>query len=126
MAQVRVTESKVVVPSSGSEVTTILVEPDDSIALMVLGHGSGTPIRRPIMVQMAGALADQRIATYRFNYPYSESMTTYSSDLIDPLDVLLATVSSAKSAAAALTLDLPLFLGGTLYEQSSRFACSDS
>ena len=112
MAQVRVTESRVVVPSSGSEVTTILVEPDDSIALMVLGHGSGTPIRRPIMVQIAGALADQRIATYRFNYPYSESMTTYSSDLIDPLDILLATVSSAKSDAVALSLDLPLFLGG--------------
>ena len=63
MAEVRVTEGSVVVPSSGSEVTTILVEPDDAIALMVLGHGSGTPIRRPVVVQLAGALADQRTAS---------------------------------------------------------------
>ena len=64
------------------------------------------------MVQMAEALADQGIATFRYNYPYSESMTTYSPDMIDSLDVLLATTRSAKSAGAALSLDFPLFLGG--------------
>ena len=99
--------------SNGPEVATILAEPDDAIALMVLGHGSGTPIYRPLMVQMAEALANHRIATFRYNYPYSEGMTTYSPDLIDPLDVLLATTSAAKSAGSrALSLDLPLFLGG--------------
>ena len=101
-----------VATSNGPEVATILVEPDDAIALMVLGHGSGTPIYRPLMVQMAEALAKHRIATFRYNYPYSEGMTTYSPDLIDPLDVLLATTRSARSAAAGLSLDLPLFLGG--------------
>lgn len=112
MAQVRTTGGWLVATSSGSEVSTILVEPDDAIALMVLGHGSGTPIRRPLMVHMAEALADQQIATFRYNYPYSESMTSYTPELIDPLDILLTTTRSAKSAAAALSLDLPLFLGG--------------
>ena len=55
-----------------------------------------TPIHRPVMAQMADALADQRIATFRYNYPYSEHMTTYSPDMIDPLDILLATTSSAR------------------------------
>ena len=98
--------------SGGPEVSTVLVEPDDAIALMVLGHGSGTPIHRPVMVQMAEALAHQKIATFRYNYPYSEAMTAYSPDMIDPLDVLLSTTGSAMSAARCLTPGLPLFIGG--------------
>ena len=108
MVEVKVTQGRL----RDSEISTVLVVPEDPIALMMLGHGSGTPINRPVMVQMAEALADQRIATFRYNYPYSECMTTYSPDLIDPLDVLLATTSWAKSAVTALSLDLPLFLGG--------------
>ena len=101
-----------VASSGGSELATILVEPEAPIALMVLGHGSGTPMHRPVMVQMAKALARHRIATFRYNYPYSEGMNDYSPDLIDPLEVLLATTSAARSAAAGLSLELPLFLGG--------------
>ena len=98
--------------SGGPEVATILVEPDDPIALMVLGHGSGTPIHQPLMAQMAEALAGHGIATFRYNYPYSEVMTDYSPNLIDPLDVLLATTRAAKSAAEASSPGLLLFLGG--------------
>ena len=64
------------------------------------------------MVGMAEALADRGIATFRYNYPYSEVMTDYTPDLIDPLDVLLATTRAAKGTASALRPDLPLFLGG--------------
>ena len=98
--------------SNGSEVSTILVSPDDAFALMVFGPGSATPIHRPLMVQMAEALAHQGIATFRYNYPYSERETVCSSDPIDSLNVLLATARSARDAARALSLDLPLFLGG--------------
>ena len=45
---------------------------------------------------MAEALADQRIATFRYNYPYSEGMTTYSPDKIDSLEVLLSTTNLAE------------------------------
>ena len=64
------------------------------------------------MVQLCEALAREGVATFRYNYPYSEGMTAYSSELIDPLDVLLATTGSAMRAANALALELPLFLGG--------------
>ena len=112
MADVSVTEGRLVSPSSESGVSTVLVEPEDAIALMMLGHGAGTPIHEPLMVQMAAALANQKIATFRYNYPYSEDMTAYSPEKIDPLEVLLSTTNLAKSAAADLPLDLPLFLGG--------------
>ena len=112
MTGVKVTESSMTVASNSREVTTFLVEPDDALALMVLGHGSGRPAHYPLMAEMAEALADQRIATFRYNYPYSEGMTDYDPEEIDKLDVLLETVRTAKAAAGSLSLDLPLFLGG--------------
>ncbi len=112
MVNVKVTQGRLDSPSSESGISTVLVEPDDAIALMMLGHGSGTPIHEPLMVRMAAALADQNIATFRYNYPYSERMADYSPDKIDPLEVLLSTTTLAKCAVADLPLDLPLFLGG--------------
>ena len=112
MVAIEVTESKILATPGGPEVSTILVEPEGALALLVLGHGSGTPIHRPLMVQLCDALALQGVATFRYNYPYSEGMTAYSPDMIDPLHVLLATSGSAMRAANALELDLPLFLGG--------------
>ena len=43
MSVVRVEENMMLVDSSDLEVSTILVKPEDAMALMVLGHGSGTP-----------------------------------------------------------------------------------
>ena len=109
----RVTKSSFLATPNGPHVTGILVAPDKPIALMVLGHGAATPIYKPLMVQMSEALANCGIATFRYNYPYSERRASeYTQDLVDPLDVLLATSSSAKSAAQALSLGLPLFIGG--------------
>ena len=108
-----VTESALLAIPDGAEVTTILVEPENAIALMVFGHGAGTPIHAPLMAEMAEALADERIGTYRYNYPYSEGMeAAYSLADIDTLDVLLATTSAAMNAARVMSPDLPLFLGG--------------
>ena len=112
--------------SNGPEVATILAEPDDAIALMVLGHGSGTPIYRPLMVQMAEALANHRIATFRYNYPYSEGMTAYSPDLIDPLDVLLATTRLGEECRRGPVARAPAIPWRTFHEQSGRFGCPDA
>ena len=109
----KVTESSFLATPNGSQVTGISVVPDEPIALMVLGHGAATPISNPLMVQMSEALANCGIATFRYNYPYSERRASeYTQDLIDPLDVLLATSNSAMTAAQSLSLDLPLFVGG--------------
>ena len=112
VAMARVTEHRVPVTLKGPEVDAVLVEPDNAIALMVLGHGAGTPIHTPLMVQIAAVLAERGVATFRYNYPYSQTMTVFRKGLVDPLDILLATTASAITAAEALGLDLPLFLGG--------------
>ncbi len=112
MAKITVTKNKMAVAPDGPEVSTILVQPANAFTLMVLGHGSGTPIDRPLMVRLCEALARQGITTFRYNYPYSEGMTAYSPDMIDPLDVLLTTTTSAMKAANSLSLDLPMFLAG--------------
>lgn len=109
---VRVTEHRVRVTPEGPEVDAVLVEPDDAAALMVLGHGAGTPIRTPLMAQLASALAERGVGTFRYNYPYSQRTTVFREDMVDPLDVLLATTAAAVAAAEALRPDLALFLGG--------------
>lgn len=112
MAALTVTDHRLPV-GSGTEVAAILVEPEDAVALMVLGHGAGTPMQSSVMTQMAEALASERISTFRYNYPYSERMDAdYSPATIDSLDVLIATARTARDAAKALSPDLPLFLGG--------------
>ena len=105
-------EHKLLATPNGPEVTAVLVEPDDAFALLVLGPGAGTPIHRPLMLQLAGALAKLGVATFRYNYPYGERGQAYAIENIDPVDVLLATTTAAKEAAQALFPDLPLFLGG--------------
>ena len=113
MPGITVSESKLVSTPKGPQVSTVLVMPDQAKAMMVLGHGAGTPIHSPLMAQMADSLAKQGIVTFRYNYPYSEIMETdYAPGTLDSLEVLLATTRSARNAAKVLAPDLPLFLGG--------------
>ena len=43
---------------------------------MLFGHGAATPMRAPLMNQMAHALAARGVATFRYNYPYSHRLET--------------------------------------------------
>ena len=97
----------------GPAVPGLLVQPHNPLALMLFGHGAGTPMHAPLMHQMSAALAARGVATFRYNYPYSQRLDVgYTEDLIDPLDVLLATTRAAMNSAQALSPNLPLFLGG--------------
>ncbi len=89
-------------------VSSILLRPPEARALLVLGHGAGTNARHPFMEQLAQALADTDIATFRFNYPYSES----GRGGMDGERVRLATVQGAVAAAQESASDLPIFAGG--------------
>ena len=67
----------------------------------------------PVMVETAGALAEKNIATFRFNYPYSEQGKAAEwQDSLDALAVLLATARTAMTVATEAASDLPLFVGG--------------
>ncbi|MDE2903304.1 MAG: alpha/beta hydrolase [Chloroflexota bacterium] len=96
------------VSSDRGSVSSVLLRPLGSRALLVLGHGAGTNARHPFMATLAHALADAGVATFRFNYPYSES----GRGGMDGERVRLATVQAAVAAAKETAPELPTFAGG--------------
>lgn len=103
------------IPGGGPpEVSAILDRPDECRALFVLGHGSGSNMRVPFIAGLSAALVDSGVATFRYQYPYSESadFVPYSDMAMDEQEILLATIRSAVATAAAEAPDLAAFAGG--------------
>ena len=94
--------------SRSGETSALIVRPEAAKWLLVLGHGAGAGIKHPFIEALAGALADHRVATFRYNFPYMEQDRKRP----DPPAVLTATVRSAITAAATEVPDLPLLAGG--------------
>ncbi len=89
------------------EVSALIARPDGAEALLVLGHGAGTNMRHAFMQDLSDALNDVGIATFRFNYPYSER-----GGGMDGEKVRLATVRAAVATALDHANGLPVFAGG--------------
>lgn len=89
------------------EVSAFLSKPRGAKALLVLGHGAGTNMRHTFMAALSDALNSVGIATFRFNYPYSEK-----GGGMDGEKVRLATVRAAVEKAKTLAKGLPVFAGG--------------
>ena len=53
-------------------VSALLLRPAPARALLVLGHGAGAGMRHPFMQAVAEQLAAQKIATFRYQFPYME------------------------------------------------------
>lgn len=93
-------------PSKG-EVSALLTRPADATYLLILGHGASSNMRTPLLEKLAEHLATQTIATFRYNFPYSENKRGR-----DPNPVCVATIRSAVNAAREAAPDLPLLAGG--------------
>ena len=108
------------------ELSAILAKPggpDGAKALLVLGHGSGTNMRHGFMQELSDALNGAGIATFRFNYPYSEK----GGGGMDGEKVRLATVRAAVETAKTEADGLPVFAGG--HSMSGRMfsmACANA
>lgn len=89
------------------EVSALIARPDGAEALLVLGHGAGTNMRHTFMQDLSDALNEAGIATFRFNYPYSER-----GGGMDGEKVRLATVRAAVATALDHANGLPVFAGG--------------
>lgn len=84
----------------------ILRRPEGAFCLYVLAHGAGAGMRHPFLERFTEALAAERVATSRYEFPYMEA----GRRRIDPPAVLHERVRLAVAAAAKE--GLPLFAGG--------------
>jgi predicted alpha/beta-hydrolase family hydrolase len=100
-------ELKFTATQAKGEVSAILIRPDDATHLLVLGHGASSNMRTPMMEAVAEALARQRIATFRYNFPYSENQRGRDSQA-----VCTETIRSAVRAARKAAPHLPVLAGG--------------
>ncbi len=94
--------------SDGQPVSAILLEPDGARCLLVFAHGAGAGMRHATMETFSHGVADLGIATFRFQFPYTEK----GSRRPDPRPVLQRSVRAAVAQAKALRPDLPLLAGG--------------
>src|SRR4051812_31452741 len=93
-------------PEKG-EVSALLIRPAAASHLVVLGHGASTNMRHATMQAIAERLAEAGIASFRYNFPYSENGKGRDSQA-----VCTATVRSAVEAAHLAAPGLPLLAGG--------------
>src|SRR3954471_4745081 len=93
-------------PEKG-EVSALLVRPEGATHLLVLGHGASTNMRHATLQSIADQLAEVGIATFRYNFPYSENGKGR-----DGQAACTATIRSAVAAAHEAAPDLPLLAGG--------------
>jgi len=89
-------------------VSGLLQAPFKARACYVLAHGAGAGMAHPFMAAVANGLAERRIATLRYQFPYMEQRSKRP----DAPKVAHAAVRAAVSEASRLVPELALFAGG--------------
>ena len=100
-------EVKFVATPEKGEVSAIQMRPEGARHLLVLGHGASTNMKHPTMLSIAEALAEVGVATFRYNFPYSENGRGRDSQA-----VCVETIRNAVKAAHEAAPDLTLLAGG--------------
>ncbi len=93
---------------SRGDVTGLLMRPAAAHCLLVLAHGAGAGMRHSFMDSICAKFAERRIATFRFQFPYTEAGRRRP----DPAPILINTVRSAVARAHHAIPELALFAGG--------------
>jgi predicted alpha/beta-hydrolase family hydrolase len=92
----------------GGPVSGLLMRPSDAQVCLVLAHGAGAGMRHRFMDAVSKKLAELRVATLRYQFPYMEKRVKRP----DSEPVLTDTVRAAIAAAKKHAGDLRLFAGG--------------
>jgi predicted alpha/beta-hydrolase family hydrolase len=92
----------------GTLVSALAMSPPEATACLVLAHGAGAGMTHPFMQAVAEGLAQRRIATLRYQFPYMEQ----GSKRTDAPALAHATVRAAVTCASARFAGLRLFAGG--------------
>jgi len=82
--------------------------PEKSVCIMTFAHGAGAGMSHSFMVTLSQLLAEQGIATMRFNFPFSENKKGRP----DTPAVAHQAIEAAIKKAQKLFPDLPLFVAG--------------
>jgi predicted alpha/beta-hydrolase family hydrolase len=91
-----------------SSVSALLLTPRHADACFVFAHGAGAGMTHRFMDAAARGLAERRIATLRYQFPYMEK----GSKRPDPPPVAHAAVRAAVAEARRRFAKLPLIAGG--------------
>jgi uncharacterized protein len=86
----------------------LTLRPDRARAMLVLGHGAGSPMTSPFLTGFCTAIAQLGIATDRFDFPYMRAGRRAP----DRAPVLVAAYREAAQRAGDAAAGLPLFAGG--------------
>lgn len=100
-------EMKFLATPEKGEVSALLILPAGASHLLVLGHGASTTMRHATLQSIAERLADAGIASFRYNFPYSEHGRGRDSQA-----TCTETVRSAVAAAREAAPGLPVLAGG--------------
>ena len=90
------------------QVSGLLQAPGEANACYVLAHGAGAGMMHPFMAEVANGLAERRIATLRYQFPYMEQ----GSKRPDASKLAQATVRAAVIEASRLLPSLAMIAGG--------------
>jgi len=94
--------------TGGARLDALFLRPAGARLLYVLAHGAGAGMRHQWLQRMADALAEEGVATFRYEFPYMQEGRKRP----DPPAVLHETVRAAVLAAQEAAPDLPLIAGG--------------
>ena len=92
----------------GTAVSAASIAGPRAIATLVVGHGAGAGLDHPFIVGFCRAMAENDVATLRFNFPYLERGRRSP----DPERTLRAAWLAAFEAAVASAAGRPVLVGG--------------
>ncbi len=102
------TEKELGFDSGYGRVSALLLRPKAARLLYVLAHGAGVGMHHPFMEQIARALAERDVATFRYQFPYMGKGKRRP----DPAHMAEGTVRAAVRSAREACPDLPILAGG--------------
>jgi len=96
------------VSKSIGKVSALFYNPPNAETIMTFAHGAGAGIKNKFMEDVSVIMANNGIATLRFNFPYLEN----GRKIPDSKPVCFATIKAAVEKASELCPELPLFASG--------------
>lgn len=102
------TEKLFSVQLAETEVSASYVQPNNSLATVVLAHGAGAGKDHPFITGFTNALNDLNIATLRFNFPYMDAGKKFP----DRPPLAIATWRAVMDEALKLSTNKPIYAAG--------------